>query len=96
MVSRLVQYITGHDYNNAHEFKCNPFDEDGVGPWCDRCEEPGALQTAEHLIEDCESLGHLRLRLFGEVSPLVSDLSVAQLWRFFVKANIRWRPADGD
>ena len=92
-VSRIIQYMSGHDYNNKHEFKCNP-DPDGPGPWCDRCDEPGKYQTAEHLIEDCESLGELRLRLFGVVYPRIADLSVAQLLRFLEEANVQWRPAD--
>ena len=92
-VSRLCQFITGHDFNNKHEFKINP-DEEGVGPWCDRCDEPEKYQTAEHLITECERLAPLRLELFGSVYPEFSELSVAQLWRFLVGADIPWRPAD--
>ena len=95
MVSRIVQFISGHDHNNYHEFKVNP-DPDGPGPWCDRCEEVDKYQTPEHLIEDCEQLGHMRLLLFGEVYPLMNDLSIAQLSRFLVGADIRWRPVDED
>ena len=94
-VSRLVQFITGHDHNNKHEFKVNP-DPEGPGPWCDRCDVPGEYQTAEHLIEDCEQLGSLRLSLFGSEAPLISDLSVAQVWSFLMGASIPWLPADED
>lgn len=91
-VSRLVQFITGHDFNNKHEFKVNPNPE-GSGPWCDRCDVPGEYQTAEHLIQDCEQLGALRLALFGSDAPQFSDLSVEQLWRFLLRADIPWLPA---
>ena len=94
-VSRLVQFISGHDYNNKHEFKCNP-DPDGPGPWCNRCEEPEQYQTAEHLMTDCEQLGALRLAVFGSHEPIAKDLSVAQVWRFLVEAEIPWLPAEGD
>ena len=67
---------------------------EGTGPWCIRCDEPGKLQTPEHLIEDCEALGGLRLEMFGEVYPVVADLRVAQLLRFLHRANVQWRPAD--
>ena len=49
----------------------------------------------EHLLTECEALGHTRLQIFGTDRPEVPyTLKVTALTRFLRETNLGWLPTD--
>ena len=60
----MVQFITGHNYLNRHEFLIKgPYDEE-VDPMCHLCDF-NYSQTTAHIIGECAALIGPRLEVFG-------------------------------
>ena len=61
----MVQFLTGHNYLNRHQFLVFG-DKEEVDPMCELCDF-NFVQTSAHIIGECPSshLMELRKRLFG-------------------------------
>ena len=96
MYSLLVQFITGHNYANRHQFiidnKKYPTDEANpevrAASLCSLCGE--GEESSFHILTDCEALQVLREKHFGiVVEPPYISFKVSQLVSF-----LREQPID--
>ena len=60
----MVQFITGHNYLNRHEFLINGPDDEELDPMCHLCDY-NYCQTTAHIIGECPALVEARLEVFG-------------------------------
>jgi ribonuclease HI len=81
-VSRLVQFITGHNYLNYHMSKTA-----GLDPLCRLCEEQD--ETAEHIALYCPCLWLERVNAFQTATPTTpTSWDVKKLTRFMEEERV--------
>ena len=60
----MVQFITGHNYLNRHQFLIYGPEDEEVDPKCDRCDF-NYDQTSQHIIGECPAFLGPRLDVFS-------------------------------
>ena len=60
----MVQFITGHNYLNRHEFLVYGADNEEYDPMCELCDF-NYSQTTHHIIGECPALVEVRQDVFS-------------------------------
>ena len=84
----MVQFITGHNYLNRHEFLIRGPDDEEVDPMCQLCDY-NYSQTSAHIIRECAALVEPRLEVFGlHVMEPPFNFPIRTIIKFLEKAEV--------
>ena len=85
---KLIQFISGHNYVNMHDFLCYGAEDEAYNPMCTLCDS-NELQIPAHLISQCPYFLGNCIEIFREFilnPPLL--LPISKILRFLHQSEL--------